>query len=105
MRNFFAPLNKKTNFRDPPGKDQQANCTLYVAHYSQQIASAGRTTSLYINNDTNDPATAGSFYLLPDPYLEGTDSEENYLQDFCSDEEEMMLYDQPIITNHSLHKI
>jgi hypothetical protein len=29
----------------------------------------------------------------------------SYPQDFLSDEEEMMLYNQPIITTHSLHKI
>ena len=106
MRNIFTQLIKKTDRGIRPGENNLPYGNLSVAHHNKEIAATGRTTTTYIiTNDNNDSAVAGSFFLLPDPYCEVKDSEDNYLQDFISEEEELMLYDQPIIANHSPYQI
>lgn len=106
MRIFNKLPKKEKYFSGNSVQHQPANNKLFVAHHNKQMTAAGRTTTTYIiTNDTDAAHCAASFFLLPDPYCDVIDSEDNYLNDYISDEEEMMLFDQPPITNHSLHKI
>lgn len=97
---------KEKYFPGNPVPQQPASNKLFVAHYNRQITAAGRATTIYrVSDDTNDAASAGSFFLVPDPYYNVIDSDDNNLYDFIEEEEEMMLFDQPPITSHSLYKI
>jgi hypothetical protein len=100
-----------------PKKVKYSNCNslplpspknkLFVVHHNKQMKVSIRKTTIYkISDERNDPSTTELFFLIPDLNCEVKDMEDySYPQDFLSDEEEMMLFNQPIITTHSLHKI
>ena len=101
MRIFNKPPKEENYFPGRSVQQQPESNKLFVASRNDQVIGTGRSTTLYrATDESNDPAFAGSFFLLPDPYCEDNDP-----QDFLLEEEEMILYDLPIITNHSLHKI
>jgi hypothetical protein len=106
MRLFASPANKGKYFPGNSVLHQSPGNKLFVVHHNKQMSFTGRTTTTYnLNDDTNDPACTGSFFLLPDPYCENKNNADNYLQDFLSEDEEMMLFDVPPKSNHSPFQI
>lgn len=106
MRLFNRPPKAEKYFLDNSVQSQPATNKLFVAHSNDQVLVTGRITTTYrATDETNDPASAGSFYLLPDPYSKDINCENKDKQDLLSDEGEMMLYNLPLFTNESLHKI
>jgi hypothetical protein len=71
MWNDFTLLKKKTYFNECPGQYKITDRVLPVARHNKQMAAAGRTKTTYtISDHTNDPAYAGSFFLVPDLYAD-----------------------------------
>jgi hypothetical protein len=88
-----------------PGDRQLSNLNLSATYHNPIIVNHSFAFTTYkVSDDINDLAQAGSFFLLPDPDNKIGVSQENCILNLISEHEEMMLYDQPINSNHNLYK-